>query len=97
MLKSNGPSPSAAPPSDVDPSIQRNARFGLVLFAIYVVLYAGFMGLSAFAIQMMAKPVLGGVNLAVVYGFGLIVGAIVLALVYLALCCGGTDKQEDAR
>ena len=67
-------------------TITRNSRYGLVLFAVYCVIYGAFVGLSAFAPQMMAKPVMGGVNLAIVYGFGLILIAIVLALVYAWLC-----------
>jgi uncharacterized membrane protein (DUF485 family) len=47
------------------------------------VFYAGFMALSAFSYETMARPVLAGVNLAVVYGFALILVALVLALVYM--------------
>ena len=58
------------------------SRFGLVLFLIYVLLYAGFMGLSAFAPQLMSRTPFGGVNLAILYGLGLIVAAFILALLY---------------
>ena len=67
------------------PTIARNARVGLWLFAVYVILYAGFMVLSAFYPERMRQPAIGGVNLAVAYGFGLIVGAFLLALVYMFL------------
>jgi uncharacterized membrane protein (DUF485 family) len=67
------------------PTIARNARVGLWLFAVYVVLYAGFMILSAFYPERMRQSAIAGVNLAVAYGFGLIVGAFVLALVYMFL------------
>jgi uncharacterized membrane protein (DUF485 family) len=66
--------------------VAHNARIGLVLFAAYTAIYGGFMLLSAFEPQLMSKPFLGGVNLAVVYGFALIAAAIVVALVYLKLC-----------
>ena len=66
--------------------VAHNTRTGLALFAVYSVIYGGFMLLSAFAPQLMSQPFLGGVNLAVVYGFALIVAAIVLALVYVKLC-----------
>jgi uncharacterized membrane protein (DUF485 family) len=65
--------------------VSRNARYGLSLFAVYVLLYAGFIFLAVFRTDALGKPALLGVNLAVVYGFGLIVGAIVLALVYMLL------------
>lgn len=66
--------------------IAHNTRKALFLFAVYTAIYAGFMLLSAFAPQRMSEPVLGGVNLAVVYGFALIAAAIVLALVYVKVC-----------
>ena len=67
------------------PTLARNARVGLALFGVYVVLYGGFMLLSAFAPARMGEPAVAGVNLAIVYGFGLIVAALVLALVYMVL------------
>lgn len=70
---------------DCEHTSARNARVGLVLFAVYLALYAGFMGLSAFAHEQMARPVLAGVNLAIIYGFGLIVAALALSLVYMVL------------
>jgi uncharacterized membrane protein (DUF485 family) len=66
--------------------VAHNTRIGLVLFACYVALYAGFMALSAFRPATMSKPFLGGANLAVVYGFALIVAAMVLALLYMRIC-----------
>ena len=66
--------------------VVHNTRMGVVLFFVYVVLYGGFMALSAFAPETMSEPFLGGVNLAVVYGFSLILVALVLALVYMKVC-----------
>lgn len=56
-------------------------RADLALFAVYCVLYAGFMALVAFAPDVLATRVAGGVNLAVAYGMGLIVAAVVLAAI----------------
>jgi uncharacterized membrane protein (DUF485 family) len=63
-----------------------NARVGLLLFAVYLVLYGGFIYLSAFKREVMARPSVGGMNLAIVYGFALIIAAFVLAVVYMFLC-----------
>src|SRR4051794_18479221 len=63
-----------------------NARAGLVLFFVYLAFYAGFMVLAAFAPQAMGRPVLAGVNLAITYGMGLIVGALVVAAIYMWAC-----------
>jgi uncharacterized membrane protein (DUF485 family) len=66
-------------------TVSRNARIGLWLFALYLLLYGGFMALSAFYPQKMAAAPFGGINLAVLYGLTLIVAALVLALLYLFL------------
>ncbi|QDV44108.1 hypothetical protein Enr13x_39700 [Stieleria neptunia] len=72
--------------SSLSDTQRSNARLGLWLFAVYLVLYLGFVFLSAFAADVMERPVLAGLNLAIVYGFGLIVGALVMALLYGVLC-----------
>jgi uncharacterized membrane protein (DUF485 family) len=77
------PKPAADDHADVSAA---NARAGLVLFFVYLAFYAGFMGLAAFAPQAMGRPVLGGVNLAITYGMGLIVGALVIAAIYMWAC-----------
>jgi uncharacterized membrane protein (DUF485 family) len=90
---------SAADPSSETASSSgwgHNARLGLVLFTLYLLLYGGFVGLATFAPNTMAKPALAGVNLAVVYGFGLIVAALVLALVYMVLCRAEAPPAADA-
>src|SRR5258708_5479997 len=63
-----------------------NARLGVFLFLLYLILYVGFIGLNAFAREKMAAEVVAGVNLAVIYGLGLIVAAFVLAIVYVMFC-----------
>lgn len=79
------------------PTIARNARVGLWLFAVYVVLYGGFMVLSAFYPQRMRQTAFGGVNLAVAYGFGLIIGAFLLALLYMFLVRGRAADDVSGR
>jgi len=66
--------------------VAHNTRLGVVLFLVYVVFYGGFVALSAFAPERMSEPFLGGVNLAVVYGFSLILVALALALIYMKAC-----------
>ena len=72
--------------------IERNARIGLWLFAIYVLLYGGFVLLNAFVPDIMQSTPALGVNLAIWYGFGLIVTAIALALLYGVLCRTADSK-----
>ena len=69
-----------------DPASERhNARLGLVLFAIYLFAYAAYMLVNAFAPKWMDE-VVGGVNVAVASGLGLIGGAVLLALIYAFAC-----------
>ncbi len=66
--------------------VNRNARYGLILFAIYVALYGGFVFLAVFRTEVMGALMPGGANLAIAYGFALIGAALLLALVYVFLC-----------
>lgn len=73
-----------------------NSRIGLVLFAVYLLLYGGFVFLSAFAAEVMETTPFAGVNLAILYGFGLIIAALVLALIY-GFLCKPTEDEIAAR
>lgn len=82
-------SPSLETESAVDAA--RNARIGLFLFALYLAFYAAFVILTAFAADWMQTEI-AGVNVAIYSGFGLIVGAFLLALVYLWLSRSKVDR-----
>ncbi|MEN1681481.1 MAG: DUF485 domain-containing protein [Planctomycetota bacterium] len=81
--------------SPESPPGQYAARIGLVLFAVYSAFYAGFVVLGAVAPGAMEATPVAGLNVAVLYGFGLIVAAFVLAVVYgwLAGHAGERDEQ----
>jgi Protein of unknown function, DUF485 len=79
--------PHLPPEETRDPVAERhNARLGLVLFAVYLAGYGAYVAISTFRPAVMDKVPFLGINLAVVSGMGLIIGAFVLALVYAALC-----------
>jgi uncharacterized membrane protein (DUF485 family) len=67
------------------PPPQAHIRLALLLFAVYFTLYGVFVLLNAFASQVMERT-FAGINLAVWYGFALIIAAFALALVYGYLC-----------
>ena len=73
----------------------RNARVGLLLFAVYAAFYAAFMLLTAFAPRLMETVIAVGINLAVFYGLGLIGSAFLLALVYAWLCRAPVGPGAD--
>ena len=58
-------------------------RIALWLFSLYLAVYVGFVAVSAFAPQVMARTPLAGLPLSLLYGVGLIVLAFVLAGLYL--------------
>lgn len=77
---------------------ERNLKIGLTLFAVYLVLYGSFVFLNAFAPEMMETLPWAGVNLAILYGFGLIVAALVLSLIYGFMCQDSDDEtREDGK
>jgi uncharacterized membrane protein (DUF485 family) len=80
------PSPSAPsePPAE-HASIGYNARLGILLFFIYLALYGGFVMVATFSPKTMERPALRGVNLAIIYGLGLIVGAFMLSIIYMLM------------
>jgi uncharacterized membrane protein (DUF485 family) len=63
-----------------------NTRLGLWLFALYFVAFAAFVVINAATPQWMDRVIVAGLNQAIVYGFALIAGAFVLAIVYACLC-----------
>lgn len=83
------------PAENSNPLVERyNARLGMALFLLYLLFYGAFVVINAAWPQWMDMVVWSGLNLAVVYGLGLIVGAFILALVYALLC--KTPTKEAA-
>jgi uncharacterized membrane protein (DUF485 family) len=79
-----------------DPVISaRNARYGMILFLFYLAIYSGFVGLNAVSPSFMDWTPAWGLNLAVIYGFSLIVIAMILALIYCFLCRGKPKPLEN--
>jgi uncharacterized membrane protein (DUF485 family) len=61
-------------------------RLGVRMFIPYALIYAGFVFINLYRPVLMERKVLLGMNLAVVYGFGLIALALVMALFYNYYC-----------
>lgn len=79
-----------------DPALQaRNLRLGLRLFALYALFYLAFVLVNAFAPTWGEWQVVGGLNLAVGWGFVLIILAFVLAALYGWMCTDGSDDSAD--
>jgi len=71
----------------------RNSRIGYFLFSLYLLLYGGFVLLNTFSPETMEATPVAGVNVAILYGFGLIISAFVLALIY-GIFAGSSEGEQ---
>lgn len=75
-----------ATPAGKDPAGPYKMRLGIWMFVCYSLFYASFVAINLLSPLAMAAIVFAGLNLATVYGFALIIVALVEALVYDWLC-----------
>jgi len=75
-----------ATPVGKDPAGPYKMRLGIWMFVFYALFYAGFVAINLLNPLAMAAIVFAGLNLATVYGFALIIVALIEALVYDAMC-----------
>ena len=69
-----------------DLTLALRTRMGVRLFLVYATVYGIFVAINLIKPVLMERVVLFGMNLAVTYGIGLIVFAIILALIYNQRC-----------
>lgn len=81
--------PGSNPPPT--PERPKASRLGIWLFFAYLAVYAGFVWIAAFNGAILSSQPFGGLNLAIFYGFGLIIIPLILALVYVKWA----GKAED--
>lgn len=72
--------------TDPDPAFAKKTKLGIIFFFIYFIFYAGFVAIGVLNYELMAINVFKGINLAVFYGIGLIVFAVILGILYNYLC-----------
>ena len=72
--------------SGPDHATDYKKRIGVYMFILYSLVYAGFVVVNLASPILMEKVIFLGLNVAVVYGFGLIIFALVLALIYNQMC-----------
>lgn len=75
-----------ATPAGKDPAGPYKVRLGIWMFLAYSLFYASFVAINLLFPLAMASIVFAGLNLATVYGFALIIVALLEALVYDWLC-----------
>lgn len=77
-----------------DNAIEIKAKIGVWFFLLYLVVYSIFVLIAVTNYDALSKIVVLGQNLAVVYGFGLIVLAILMGIVYNIICTRYEDKMN---
>ena len=87
--------PAAA--SGVDEAAAYKRRLGLWMLLIYGVIYIFFIVINVAWPKVMGTIVVAGLNLAIVYGFALIVIAFLLALYYNRACTRHEKHVESER
>lgn len=70
----------------VDNASSRKSKLGIKLFFLYLIIYAGFVAIGLTVPEIMENEIIGGQNLAIFYGFGLIVLAIIMGFIYNYAC-----------
>lgn len=75
---------------------KQKSKLGVRLFFIYLICYAGFVALGVFNYELLSTTVFSGLNLAVVYGMGLIVFAVIMGIIYNYYCTKYEDDAEKA-
>ena len=70
----------------VDHASDLKSKLGIKLFAVYSLVYIGFIAINVIEPVLMEKVIFLGLNLAVVYGMGLIFLAIIMGLIYNSIC-----------
>ena len=73
---------------------RQKSKLGVRLFFIYLICYAGFVVLGVFNYELLSTTVFSGLNLAVVYGIGLIVFAVIMGIIYNYYCTKYEDEAE---
>ena len=70
-------------------------RLGVKMFLVYCVVYFGFVVINSVRPTLMGTNI-GGLNLAIVYGMGLIVLALIMAMIYTHFCSKEEQKHGES-
>jgi uncharacterized membrane protein (DUF485 family) len=74
-------------------SVPFKIKLGLWMFSFYLLLYGGFIVINVVNPKLMSIDI-GSLNLAIVYGFSLIIIALIMALIYNFLSTGFEKKYN---
>jgi len=69
-----------------DYAANKKSRLGVILFIFYTLIYSGFVVIGLTDPEIMGAELFWKQNIAIVYGFGLIILAIVMGFIYNYFC-----------
>jgi uncharacterized membrane protein (DUF485 family) len=83
----------------VDHASSKKAKLGVLFFFIYFFFYAGFVLIGVVNYELLSEEFALGLSLALFYGVGLIVFAVLLGILYNFLCTRYEDdlNKEEAK
>ncbi|MCX6164931.1 MAG: DUF485 domain-containing protein [Ignavibacteriae bacterium] len=77
-----------------DNAAAKKSKLGIILFFAYTIIYSGFVLIGLTKPELMGLELMGGQNIAIIYGFGLIVLAIVMGFIYNYFCTKMENKMN---
>ncbi len=77
-----------------DNAAAKKSKLGVILFIFYTLVYSGFVFIGLTNPELMGMELIGGQNIAIVYGFGLIILAVVMGFVYNYFCTRMENKMN---
>lgn len=75
-----------------DNAASYKAKLGVIMFIIYSLIYSGFVFIGLVKPELMGMKLISGQNVAVIYGIGLIILAIIMGFIYNFFC---TRKENE--
>lgn len=84
-----------AAPAGKDPAQNYKMRLGIWMVLAYSLFYASFVAINLLKPLLMEKIIFAGLNLATVYGFALILVALLQALIFDAMCRAREHQLES--
>lgn len=79
-----------------DNAAAKKSKLGVILFLVYTIIYAGFVIIGLTRPELMGLELIGDQNIAIIYGFGLIILAIVMGFVYNYFCTKMENKMNKS-
>ena len=77
-----------------DDASSYKTRLGVKMFIVYTIVYATFVGINTINPKMM-ETIIFGQTAAVIWGFSLIVLALIMAMIYNRLCTKAEERMNS--